>query len=180
MLIGITGTIGAGKGTVADYLKKKGFRHVSVSGFLAEEAARRGHAASRVERRELGNEYRSRGKDALIEAVLADANPFKEDIVVESLHTVPEVEYVQHLGGKVIAVDAPLEARWERVRTRGSEKDSVPYDVFVAEQNRHMASDNPNENNLRAAIEVADFRIENAGSENELFEKVDGILGGNL
>lgn len=31
MIIGITGTISAGKETVADYLKKRGFAHFSLS-----------------------------------------------------------------------------------------------------------------------------------------------------
>ncbi len=177
MIIGITGTIGAGKGILAAHLKEKGFRHVSVSGFLAEEAAHRGLAPTRVARRELANEYRAKGATALIEEVLADVNPMKENIVVESLHTVAEVKYVQGLGGTVIAVDAPLEKRWERIQTQGEGKDSASHEAFLAEQNRQMASNNPNENNLRAAIEVADYRFENAGTAEELFQKADGILG---
>ena len=34
MIIGITGTLGAGKGTVVDFLKEKGFRHFSVRDYL--------------------------------------------------------------------------------------------------------------------------------------------------
>ncbi|MBI3573874.1 dephospho-CoA kinase [Candidatus Kaiserbacteria bacterium] len=176
MILGITGTIGAGKGTIVEYLKKKGFKHVSASGFLAQEAARRGLAATRIVRREIGNEYRKRGAIALIEAVLAEVNPTKENLVVESLHTVAEVEYVRYLGGKVISVDAPLPMRWERIKNRNGEKDSVSYEAFVREQDRQMASNDPNENNLRAAMEVADYRVENTGSPEELFEKVNVIL----
>jgi hypothetical protein len=37
-IIGITGTLGAGKGTVVDYLiKQKNFRHYSISGYLKEK-----------------------------------------------------------------------------------------------------------------------------------------------
>lgn len=176
MIIGITGTIGGGKGTAAKYFEAKGFRHLSVSEFLAAELSRRGKAASRVARRELGNEYRKEGGSALVEAVLAEANPFKENIVIESLHTEAEVKYVQGLNGKVISIDAPLEKRFERIQGRSGEKDAVSHEEFVAEQDRQMASDNPNENNLRAAMEVADYRLENAGSEEELFEKLDAIL----
>jgi dephospho-CoA kinase len=178
MLIGVTGTLGAGKGTVASYLSKKGFRHAPVSAFLAEEARRRGIEPSRVARRDIGNEYRAKGAAALIEEVLSETNPQKEDIVVESLHTVAEVKYVQGLGGTVVAVDAPLQRRWERIQKQTEGKGDASYEAFVAEQDRQMASDDPNENNLRAAMESADYRIENAGSEEELFEKIDGIVGG--
>ena len=36
-IIGITGTLGAGKGTIVDYLvQKKGYVHYSVRSFIAE------------------------------------------------------------------------------------------------------------------------------------------------
>ena len=35
IIIGITGTIGAGKGTIVELLIKKGFKHYSVRDFLA-------------------------------------------------------------------------------------------------------------------------------------------------
>ena len=42
-IIGITGTLGAGKGTIVDYLvQKKGYLHYSVRAFLSEEVKRRG------------------------------------------------------------------------------------------------------------------------------------------
>lgn len=176
MIIGITGTIGAGKGTVSEYFEKKGYRHLSVSAFLAQEAARRGKAATRAARRELGNIYRKESPTALIEAVLAEANPHLENIIVESLHTVSEVEYVRHIGGIVISVDAPLAVRWNRIKNLVGEKYGTSYEEFVAEQNRQMISEDPNENNLRAAGETADYRLENAGSEEELFEKLSAML----
>ena len=41
--IGITGTLGAGKGTIVDYLvKNRGFVHYSVRAFITEEIKRRG------------------------------------------------------------------------------------------------------------------------------------------
>jgi dephospho-CoA kinase len=176
MLIGITGTIGAGKGMVALHLEGKGFRHLSVSGFLAEKAIVRRMPPTRVTRRMIGNEYRAQGPTALVEAVLAEANPAEEDIVIESLHTVPEVEYVKKLGGVVISVDAPLVLRWERIKVERSVKDSGSYEEFVAEENRQMASANPNENNLVAAILAADFHTQNLGTPQELFRQVDAIL----
>lgn len=176
MIIGVTGTIGSGKGTVVSRLEKRGFRHVSVSGFLADKAVQRGIPATRITLRNIGNEYRAKGATALIEAVLAEENPKKEDIAVESLHTVAEVEYVQHLGGQVIAVDAPLPVRWERVKKEGGIKDGS-HDEFVAEQDHQMASANPDENNLAAAMAAADFHIVNDGTLEEFSGKVDAVIG---
>lgn len=47
MIIGITGTFAAGKDTVADYLKEKGFEHFSLGEELTDIANERGLAVSR-------------------------------------------------------------------------------------------------------------------------------------
>ena len=59
MVIGITGTNGAGKGALVDYLvAEKGFTYYSSSGFLAEELDRRGIEKTRTNLRGVGNEFR--------------------------------------------------------------------------------------------------------------------------
>ena len=41
-IIGITGTLGAGKGTVVDFLvSEKGYKHYSVRSFISEEIIKR-------------------------------------------------------------------------------------------------------------------------------------------
>ena len=59
--IGITGTNGAGKGTVVEYLvKEKGFSHYSVSGYLTQILKRRKKEINRDNMRELANEIRAK------------------------------------------------------------------------------------------------------------------------
>ena len=41
MIIGITGSLAAGKGTISDFLKGKGFNYYSVRAFLIEEIRKR-------------------------------------------------------------------------------------------------------------------------------------------
>lgn len=57
-IIGITGTIGAGKGTVVDYLKLKGFQHYSARSLLLAELTKRGLENDRNAMRPLANELR--------------------------------------------------------------------------------------------------------------------------
>jgi dephospho-CoA kinase len=180
MILGVTGTLGAGKGTVVDYLKTKGFKHFAVSDtFLAGEAEKRGLPPTRDNRRDIANEYRAKGPTKLMEAVLEFAKDDIDagnDVVIDPQHTKAEVEFIQSMGGFEIAVDADLPIRYERIQKRGSSKDDVSYEEFAAAQILEMASDDPNKNNLGMAIAVADARVTNNGSLEELYSQVDEVL----
>ncbi len=181
MIIGITGTLGAGKGTVTDYLvRQKGFRHIAVSDtFLTGEAVKRGATPDRVTRRNIANEYRAKGPTALMEAVYELAKPYVEageNVVMEPQHTAAEVEFMHSVGGVEFAVDADLETRYERITKRGSEKDKVSFEQFKQEQEFEMSQTDPNMNNLGAAIKKADVVFQNNGTQDELFAQVETAL----
>lgn len=177
MLIGLTGTLGAGKGTVVDYLvNEKRFAYISVSEFLAAEAKRRGLEPDRIARRNMANEFRAKGSTHLMEQVYKEAESVPGDTVLEPQHTAAEVRFIQEQGGKVIAVDADLPIRYERIQKRGSAKDSVSFEEFSEHQRRELESDDPNKNNLGAAMQAADFHVSNNGSLEELHGQIDTVL----
>lgn len=61
LIIGITGTNGAGKGTVVEYLvKNKGFAHYSVSDYLGKLLKRKNKEINRDNLREIANEIRAK------------------------------------------------------------------------------------------------------------------------
>lgn len=178
-VIGITGTLGAGKGTVVDYLvREKGFVHASVSEFLAAEALRRGIEPDRMARHNLANEYRSNGPTALMEAVSASIDAQAEKVVLEPQHTRAEVRFIQDKGGVVLAVDADLETRYRRIQERGSPKDNVTFEEFVRVEQLEMSSADSRKNNLSAAIQAADARLTNNGTRQELYAEVEKAVEG--
>jgi dephospho-CoA kinase len=179
-LIGMTGTHGAGKGTAVSLLVDEyGYTHVSVSAFLSHEAKRRKLDLDRGGRSTVANELRGQSPTALMEATHQwgrEQYPDASAIVLEPQYTIAEVQYVQNRGGIVIAVDADIDVRYERIQERGSEKDNVSYEEFVEWQQRELRSDDPNKANLADAIEQADYRVMNNGTPEELFAQIADIV----
>jgi len=177
VLIGLTGTHGAGKGTVVNYLvREHGFTCLSVSEFLAAEAERRGMQPDRHARHDIANEYRARGPLALMEAVLATVPERVERVILEPQYTEEEVRFVQERGGMVIAVDADLETRYERVHVRGSAKDDVSFEEFKASQEAEMAAAKAGEQNLQGAMVAADVHLQNNSTIEAIERDVHTVL----
>ena len=72
----------------------------------------------------------------------------------------------------MIAVDADIAIRYQRIVQRGSETDQITFEEFTANEAREMNSNDPTKQNLRKCIEMADIRIENNGSIEELYEGI--------
>lgn len=178
MIIGITGTIGAGKGTVVEYLMQtKGFAHYSVRDFLMEEIARRGLPPDRDSMREVGNDLRLvHGSSYLMEVAHRHASEQGGDALLESVRALKEAEFLRANGAFLLAVDADRKLRYERIHARGSTTDHVDFDTWVAQEEQELASTDPNGMNVIGVMRMADARIENDGSLEELHAKVDEAL----
>lgn len=175
MILGITGTIGAGKGTVVDYLvKEKGFEHHSVREFLLEQLRKEGLPEDRSAMRDMGNRLRQAHHPAhVVETLHGRA---QGNAIIESIRTVGEAEFLKALGGKILAVDADKKTRYERVTNRASSTDKVSFEQFVHEEDREMSSKDHWDMNTFAVMDMADFKIQNDGTEEELRAKLDEIL----
>ena len=154
--IGITGTLGAGKGTIVDYLvKNRGFVHYSVRAFLTEEIKRRGLEVNRDTMTAVGNDLRAQHSPSwIVEQLYEKASASGCNCIIESVRTPGEV---QALRGKqsfyLFAVDADPRVRYERAVLRGSETDHIDYDTFIANEQREMDNTDPNKQNLKYCIE---------------------------
>jgi len=58
MIIGVTGTKGAGKDTAVSFLESQGFSHFSVRNFLTKELNKRGMPVNRPTLSSLGDDLR--------------------------------------------------------------------------------------------------------------------------
>ena len=178
MILGITGTIGAGKGTVVDYLvKEKGFAHYSVRDFLIEEIRERGLLEDRDSMREVANNLRELyGPACVIETLYGQAAANGGNALIESIRAIGEAEFLKERGVQIVAVDADRRIRYDRVTLRASSTDDVDFDTFVMHEEREMASTEPFDMNIISVMRMSDYRIENDGSLEELHVKVEAML----
>lgn len=179
MIIGITGTDGAGKGTVVDYLvRQKGFEHYQARALILEEIARRGVADDRNQMRLVGNDLRRlHGNDYIIRTFLERARENgAKNVIIDSLRAVAEAETLKNAGGIVLAVDADQRLRYERVQKRRSSSDQVTFEQFRDHEELEKNDPDPHGMQKQKVMEMADHTIYNDNHLEELFANVDKFL----
>ena len=178
MIIGLTGSFGAGKGTVVDYLvDRKGFKHYSTSGFITEEIIRRGMPVNRDSMIVVGNDLRkTKGPSHIVDSLYERACGLGGDAIIESLRAVAEVRRIKELGGTVIGVDADPHIRYERAIARGSEKDNVPFDKWLEQERIESNPDDPTKQNIFGALKESDYVVTNNGTLEELHAQIEEVL----
>lgn len=179
MIIGITGTDGAGKGTVVEYLvREKGFAHYHARALFLEEIARLKIEPTRANMRLVANRLRAeRGNDFIVRTFVAHARAAGDHkIVIDSLRAVAEAEALKHSGGILLAVDADQRLRYARVQQRRSSSDQVSFEQFQAHEELESNDPDPHGMQKRKVIEMADHCIQNDGTLEELHEKIDAFL----
>ena len=180
MIIGITGTLGAGKGTVVEFLKERGFVHYSVRDFLVEEILKRGLESNRENMVSVANNLRANfGPSYIVEQLYEMAEKSGENCVIESIRCPGEVDALRNKDGFVLfSVDADVESRYSRTVERASSTDNISFNQFVVDEQKEMTSTDPNKQNLRACIEAADYSFKNDWTIEELHGKVGKVLDG--
>jgi dephospho-CoA kinase len=179
LIIGITGTNAAGKGTVVEILKKDfGFEHLSVREYLAKEIAKRNLEINRENLIQTANDIRKKHSPSyIVEQLYKEALRLKNSVIIESIRTEGEVEALKKNPDFIlIAVDADRKTRYERSLKRNSETDQLTYEDFVKMEEKEMHSNNKGEQNLIKCIELADVIIYNNGTVDDLKKKVNKYL----
>lgn len=179
IIIGITGTLGAGKGSIVDFLtKEKGFSHFSVRGYLQKEMEKRGMPNNRDSMTSLANELRAQNSPSFVtDQLYFEALESGKNCIIESIRTPGEITSLKEKGNfYLFAVDADAAVRYDRIKLRASATDHISYETFLANEAREMNSSDPNKQNLKKCIEMADFSIDNNGDRNQLITLTEEII----
>ena len=179
IIVGITGTLGAGKGTIVEYLiKNKGFKHFSVRQFLIEEINKKGLPVNRDSMTEVANNLRANHSPSfIIEQLYKKAIAEGGNAIIESIRTPGEVEFLKKQGKfYLIAVDADPKVRYNRISIRGSETDHITFETFLANEKREFTAYDPNKQNLSRCIQLADIVLQYDGTIDELNNSLEEKL----
>lgn len=181
MIIGIAGTIGAGKGTVVEYLKSKGFAHYSSSKLLGELVEQEGNPRTRNFLGPMATRLQEEYPGGVVEKNYREKylQEKPEHAIFEALHRQSEANFLTSVGGIIIGIDANLQTRYERTVLRNEgEKDRKSFEDFkeMSRVEDDGGGDSSWDNNIREVITHAPVCIMNDGTPEELRAQVDKIL----
>jgi dCMP deaminase len=173
-LIGLTGTNGAGKGEVASFFLERGYAYFSLSDVIREELQKENKEITRDNLIKMGNFMRQQySPDILARRV---AKKIKGNAVIDSIRNPIEVEFFKNQDNfTLLAIDAPAELRFERVKIRGREESASSIQEFIAKEAEEMGTDE-NSQQLLACMEMADHTIINDSTIQELRNKLEEFL----
>jgi dephospho-CoA kinase len=177
-IVGITGTIGAGKSLVRNILKEyfESSYVISLSTILKR---RLGRNADRKTLQDFGNELRAKFGSQILAEVAIENLPEKELIIIDGIRNPGEVEFLRKKFGenfKLIAVDAPIQLRFERTIKRKYER-IKSFREFLQLNERDLGKNEPEYGQQVAkCLQQADFLIVNDGSIDDLRKKLEEIV----
>ncbi len=175
-IIGLVGEKLAGKDTAAEYLVKKyGAFHIKFSQLLDEILDILDMEKTRRNEIDLGLGLRDIfGPEVLYWALKKRVLKAKENLaVINGIRMDEQEKIIKELGAKIIYLTAPVDLRFQRYQQRHEKVDDgkMNFEEFVAQEKTEAT-----EVDIPKLGERADFRIDNTGSVEELYEKLDQIM----
>lgn len=178
VVIGVTGFIGAGKDTFANYLvKKKGFVHYSLSDILREEARKKSIDITRENLQRFANELRAKfGNNILarkvVEKIMKEKQ--KKNYVITSIRNKAEIETLKTLENFfLVFIEAPLRLRFERIKARDGKPKNI--EEFKKQEEKELKG-KENEQQLILCKSLANLRIKNDSTLDAFYSRIEKLL----
>lgn len=181
-VIGLTGTIGAGKDTVKKILIRRfNSYQITLSSILHAELKKENPALDRKGLQDLGNELRRRYGAEILAKIATEYLPRdKELVIVDGIRNSAEADYLRKKFGKDftwIGVDAHPKIRFKRMVKRAEERDPKTWEGFVVMEERDKGTGEPEYGQQTAkCMEHVDLKLINDGTLKDLEKKVKEII----
>jgi len=178
--IGLTGTMGSGKGEIVKLLEKRGFKYISLSDIVRSEATNRGLEHSRENLQNIGNELRTKdGAGALGAKVRKTIEKESENNwVIDGIRNPGEAAELKKLPDfQMVGVSADTETIVNRImeRQRGGEVLKRESILKRLEKEKGVG-EAPEGQQVRKCLDRCDFIILNNGTLEELEKKFEHFL----
>lgn len=172
MIIGLTGSMGAGKGEVVKILEKLGFQYITLSQMVREEARNRGIEEEREKLMEVGNSMRqAEGNGVLGKRALQKIQESEHELwVVDGIRNPAEIDELRKSSDvHIIALEANRELLVERILKRGRPSDAKTPEEIIFKIEREWGKGEPEGGQqMEKCVAKADHTIVNEGTLEEL------------
>lgn len=158
LIVCLTGMPGAGKSTIADGLKSKGFDKITMGNAVREEAARRNIEPTGANLGKLMLELRDKNGPGAVAELIKDqiANSKSNVILIDGLRSIAEVEVLKKFGMvKILAIHASSDTRFKFLSGRGRSDAPNDRQDFVKRDSREIGV------GMSESIALADETISN-------------------
>lgn len=176
IILGITGPMASGKGTVADYLKEKhGAVIYKFSTPLRNVLDRLYLEQSRQNMQDISTVLRKQfGEDLLAKIISHDVE--KDDsklIVVDGIRRLTDIKYLNELPEfHLISITADQKLRWERITQRGENPDDANKTFEEFQQNEQAEA----ERQIAEVVATAKLELDNNNGYENLYQQIENIL----
>ncbi len=182
MIIGLTGSLAAGKGVVANFLKKKGFVYLSLSDELREIMKENKIQLTRENLQNWGNKLREeQGSEVLARRVSEKIkNQEYKRAIIDGIRNPAEVDFFEKnlKNFFLVSVDASSKIRFERMASRNRESDPMEWNDFVRADKRDKGvGEKASGQGVAKCMKKAKFVLMNEGSLEEVEKKIEKLYG---
>ncbi len=177
-IVALTGQPSCGKGMVVKVLKEEfGFEVETLSSILRVLIIADGLEVTRERLQAMGDKVRAESGPGILVQLLVNQAIEKgvEKLAIDGLRSKGEVEELKNVGGVLVGIETKMEDLLGWYLKRGREDDQVSEERFWQLIDRENKGVEAGEMNIAACIEMAEIKINNFGSEEELLEKARGL-----
>ena len=174
LIVCLTGMPGAGKSTIADGLKSKGYEIINMGNAVREEAKKRNLEATRDNLGKLMLELREQnGPGAIAELVKLQIESSTSNVIlIDGVRSNDEIQVLKKFGTvKLLAVHASTDTRFDFLQKRGRSDDPQTKKHFEERDNRELGV------GISNSIALSDYAISNVDlTKEELIEQTFSII----